>query len=183
AMRSAPPRLARRVWFALARAPGRRRSRFVDASAGRSVAFVVARKRALLHVVPILRERLRHLRADIGVPPHESRPELRENAEHVRRDEDLSVAARARADADRRDRKRFGHPPRELRRDLLEHDREYARVLEGFRVRKDALGLLGRRAARLVRAELVDRLRRQAEMTHHGYARVHDAPDRRADVL
>ena len=55
-------------------------------------------------------------------------------ADQVVKDENLSVAMRPRADADRRNRKRRGRFPRQIARHAFEHDREGAGMLRLLRL-------------------------------------------------
>ena len=147
------------------------------------VALVRAGKLPALDVSPVVLERHEHLAAELRVAPHEARVEAVVEPEHVVGDEDLAVTSDAGADADDRDGDRLRDLRRERGRHLLDHDGERARLLERERVSPQLLGLGLLRGAHLVGAELVDRLRRQAEVPHHGDAHVDDATHRLAQLL
>ena len=89
------------------------------------------------------------------------------HAHHVLEYEYLAVDATAGSDADHRHTHQRRHPLRQLRRHLLKHNGEAAELVEqpGVLLKLAGLGLL--LGAHAVGAELVDRLRRQAEMSHH----------------
>ena len=88
-------------------------------------------------------------------------------------DEDLAVTTGSRADADHRHREIARDLLREAGGDLLEHESEGARVLQGDGVAPNLIGLHVGGGAYLIAAELVDRLRRQAQVTHDRNAHLH----------
>jgi hypothetical protein len=99
--------------------------------------------------------------------PHEARLLPRKHVEHVVQHQHLARAARARADADRRDAQALRDLLPELGRYRLEHQQSRARRLELHGVLDQLLlGVLAL-ALHAVAAELVHRLRREAEMSAH----------------
>src|SRR6185437_6471511 len=77
---------------------------------------------------------------EVGVALGELRC-ARRQAGHVLPDQDLCVALRAGADADRRDVQRLGYLPREWRGDALKDDRERAGGFEGLGVMQQPLAV------------------------------------------
>ena len=110
---------------------------------------------------------------------HERRHEAVEQPEHVVADEDLPVASGTGADADGWNRQGACDVAGDVRRNGLEHQRKRAGVLQGERVGRSALP--PRRLCRLldVATHLMDRLRLQAEVTHHRNADVDQPLSRR----
>src|ERR671919_1176237 len=72
--------------------------------------------------------------------------------------QDLAVAGGPRADPDRRDRDRLGHPAGHVRGDPLEHQREDPRLLQRLRLGQEPLGGLVLSGLDPVAAHGVDRL-------------------------
>ena len=108
-------------------------------------------------------------RVQVRVPPGVSRL-ARAQPEDVVQHLDLAVAAGACADADGRYGKPFGHGLCNVARHRLEHDGERARVLDGERIVEQAAGLVGGAPLHAVAAELVNGLRGETEVAHHGDA-------------
>ena len=94
------------------------------------------------------------------------------------RDQHLAVATYARADADGGDGNFLGDELRQPRRDRFEHEAETARLFEQERVFEQALRGGGVPALRTEAAQLVDGLRREAEVPHDGNARADDGAHR-----
>src|SRR5262249_5040344 len=92
---------------------------------------------------------------------------------------DLAVTIGAGADADGRDLQAVGDRARQARGHALEHDREGAGLLEGLGVVEEPDRRLRRLALDLEAAELVDRLRREAESAHDRDAGTDQALPRR----
>ena len=93
--------------------------------------------------------------------PHAETQQIGEN-------EDLSIAVRAGSYADGRYLQRTCDPGRQRRRDALEHYAEDVRFLEGEGIIEQLSRILGRLSLDLVAAHGMDRLGRQADMSHHG---------------
>ena len=90
----------------------------------------------------------------------------------------LPVAMHARADTDGGDGERRGNLPRQRRRNALQYYGKRARALQGERLLLDLLRLSQRAPPRAVAAQLVYRLRRQAQVPHHRNAGRHQARGR-----
>ena len=119
----------------------------------------------------------------VGVAAQEARREPFVDTQHVVDHEHLAVAARAGADADRRGRNLGGHARGQRRGNLFEHDAETARLAQQVRVAQQFFGLGLLLGADGVGSELVDRLGRQAEVSHDGNAGRENALDRFEDLL
>ena len=119
--------------------------------------------------------------ADAGgqllVGAHEARLERVVHAQQVVDDQHLAVAADARADADGGDGELPGDALGDLGRDALEHHRVGAGVLERAGVGDQPLGAAVLATLDLEAAQLVERLRGQADVTHDRDAARHQAPD------
>ena len=92
-------------------------------------------------------------------------------------DENLRVAARPGADADGRDFELRGDVARDLVRDDFEDDGEGARLFERERVLDERARRVSRLRLQPVAAELVERLRREADVAHHGNLFLDEPPD------
>lgn len=113
----------------------------------------------------------------------ELRLEARIKPQHVVQHQHLSVGGVAAADADSGARHRRRHARRQRRGYLLEHDGEHPRLVQQLRVMEQFLRLALLFRAQAVAAELVDALRRQTEVPHDGYPRLHQMPDERQNLL
>src|SRR5205085_1712809 len=90
----------------------------------------------------------------------------RRQSQHVLKHEDLAIAGDARADADGRDRNLLGDPPPKRLGDRLDHHRKCTGVGHGPGVSLDRLPVRLVTALSAERADGIDRLRREADMTH-----------------
>src|SRR5213592_1539256 len=95
--------------------------------------------------------------AEPGVLADEFRDVVRGEPEDVLDDQHLGIALRSSANADRGNRKRFGHSLAEHARDALQDDGERARLFEGLRIVEDLLRRLVAAALDPVATELVDK--------------------------
>ena len=119
---------------------------------------------------------------EVGVLLGVLRDEVGVEAEEVVPDLHLAVALRAGADADGRDVELLGDDARDVDGHRLEDDGVGAGFLQGHGVVQQADGGGGRLALHLVAAELVDRLRRQAEVAHHRDAGLDEQAHRLGDA-
>ena len=97
-------------------------------------------------------------------------------------DEHLSVYSAAGTDPDHRDAQLAGYACGQIGGDLLQNQGEAAQLLEQSGVFDELGGLFFFAGADGVGAELVDGLRREAEVPHDGYASAEDALDGLADL-
>lgn len=134
------------------------------------------------HVIDVLADGVVDHGAEVGVAAEELRREALVDAEHVLEHQHLAVDARAGTDADNGYRDLGSNAGGERRGYLLEYEREAADFLEHLGVGDELFGLGLFLGAHGVGAELVDRLRRQAQVAHHGDAGGEDALDRFADL-
>ncbi len=137
---------------------------------------LVAGKRPGSDVLGVGGDRLGDGRAKIRVALRVLGQEVPQ-AEQVVEDLHLAVAAAARTDTDGGDREQRTDALREFGGDALEHDRERAGLFERERVGDRQRGARGVLALRAVAAEGVDRLRREADVPHHGNAGVGEPRD------
>ena len=93
----------------------------------------------------------------------------------------LAVAAGACADADGRHGEPARHGLRDVARRRLQDDGERPRVLDGERVVQQTARLLSGASLHAVAAQLVDRLRREPEVTHDGDAGLRETAHGRRD--
>src|SRR5207249_5573393 len=123
-----------------------------------------SRERAVSNVLVKLPSRRLDRIAEPGVLADEFRDVVRGEPEDVLDDEHLGIALRSSANADRGNRKRFGHSLAEHARDALQDDGERARLFEGLRIVEDLLRRLVAAALDPVATELADNGGRQAEV-------------------
>src|SRR2546428_903564 len=107
---------------------------------------------------------------EVGVALHELRSLAGGDSQHVVEDEDLPVSSRPGTDADGRNAKGLRNTSREVGWHALEDDAERAGLLELLGVRQDARSVLVALALDLAAAHLVDELRREPQVSHHGDA-------------
>ena len=113
--------------------------------------------------------------SELGVLPDEFGMKALEHSQQVVDDQDLSVAVRAGADADRRDRQLGGDLGGQLAGDALEDDAERAGVGDRVGVGEELVG----RALNLVSPHPPDGLRPQPDVPHRGDLGVDQGLDRR----
>src|SRR2546421_9436916 len=97
-------------------------------------------------------------------------------------DQNLAIALRAGADADRRDLYACADPPREIAGNGFENNREDPRLLEYLRILHEPVCGFRIPGLRTKATELMHRLRRQSKVSHHRYSDI-DQPFRRIDNL
>src|SRR5262245_20431686 len=119
-------------------------------------------------------------RLAIDVAADESRSMVAGNAPEILQDQHLAVGAWTRTDADGRNREFPGDARPELRRNAFEHQRETAQFLKRMCLPCNLLRVFRIAPLHAEAAELVDRLRCQANVPHDGYAGSDDMPD---DIL
>ena len=143
----------------------------------RSVRFVLAGKRFSFNVAGVMPESLAHRVSELTVTSDEPRMKVLIQPEHIVRNQNLSVASYAGADADGGYLQRRGDFFRKRRRDFFKDDRENARGLKRESVIEYFFGFRRYRAAGTVGAELVNGLRRQSQVPHDGNADFHQPFD------
>src|SRR3546814_109614 len=116
--------------------------------------------------------------AQVGVALGELRPEVWKHPDDVVGDQDLAVAGRRRADADRRHRQPARDVAGELLHRLLDDDAEGAGLRDRDRIGHDALRLGGIAAPYAVSAQRVDRLWGQSDVPEHRHAAAGQEADR-----
>ncbi len=106
----------------------------------------------------------------VGVPAQESRREAPVQSEHVVHHKHLAVAASSGSYSDYGDCQFVSYACGKRCRDFLDHNAEASDVFEKMGVRDEffCFGILF--GPDVVGAELVDRLRCQAKVSHHGYS-------------
>src|SRR3954464_7179721 len=127
-------------------------------------------------------DRVADRRAGFRIALHEGRREAAEHPDEIMKDEHLAVAVRAGADTNGRNRDAPGDHSCERRRHELEHDAPAARRCERLRAFEDAARILLILALQLVADESGRRLRREANVPEHRYARAYEAFDERRDL-
>ena len=113
----------------------------------------------------------------IEVAAHEPRRLAHVDPPQVVQHEHLPVGADARADANGGKRHFRGDAGGQLRWHALEHDREAAQIGQRVRLTKQSCRVHIVSALHAEAAELVDRLRRQPDVTHDGHAGSDDLSD------
>ena len=146
------------------------RRRVLWRAARAAVGVLRGRKAPGADLLGVFARRGADLVAELAVALDEFRRELGEQAEHVVDHQDLPVAGRRAADADRRDRDRLGQFARDALGGALDDQRKRAGFGDRDAVAHDLVALGLGVAARAVAAERVDRLRRQPDMAHHRHA-------------
>src|SRR6267378_5096565 len=136
----------------------------------RGIRLLGAGERAVADLLHVLLSRSSDLVREVRVALHELRSLARGEAEHVVEDEHLPVRPGPRTYPDGRNAKGFRYTSRKVGRDALEDDAERSGLLELLRVRQDSSGLLVALALDLEAAHLVDELRSEPKVSHHGHA-------------
>ena len=141
------------------------------------VLFIGGGERAVFDIGVVGLDGFGYSLADIGVVTDEFGSEDVGHAEHILRDEHLTVYLRTCTDADDRDGERGSHLRCQLMRDLLENQGEATSILEGLGVAEQLLGLLLLLGAETIATESIDALRGKTEMSHDGDASLSDMAD------
>src|SRR5215471_18123154 len=93
-------------------------------------------------------------------------------------DEYLAVAMRSGADTDRRNFYARGDPPCKIRWNRFQNDGKHAGLLQHLGILDQAVGRLRVAALLAKTSELMDRLRRQTDVTHHRDTDIDETPGR-----
>src|SRR5262249_37589038 len=123
----------------------------------------------------IILDRLHYVAAQIGVLLDEARLKILKQTQQVLRNQDLPVAATARADANRRDLQRGGDLLSQVDREPRDHRPERPFPFGDKSILHDLVSI----ALDAEAAEATYRLRRHADMAHHGDVRPGDRLDAR----
>ena len=147
------------------------------------IAVFRSRKARRANIGGVRANRLFGRRADLGVAAHEARRDVAdEGAEHVVRDDELSVDVRAGADAVHEQIDALANEQRRLRGDRFEQHRERTGFLQRERVLEQLLSGGERLSLHTVAAELAERLRGEAEVAHDGDTGIGDGANARGDA-
>src|SRR5215468_6061083 len=119
-------------------------------------------------------DRTGHHLFDIGILLNELWRKIIEQSEHVMDHEHLTVAMRARADADGRNNQPVGDLLGQVQRNTLQHQCEGPAILYRQSIAHDRFPLFLVFTLNLIAAKPVNRLRRQADVPHDRYANLDD---------
>src|SRR5665213_4192729 len=119
-------------------------------------------------------DRLRHRARPIPERPDELRMKVHVETQQILQNQNLTVAIRARADADLRNPQRSGNALRKRRGNALENHRKRAATLQRLSLTQDVLSALAAAALHPEAAVRMKRLRLQAKMPHDGNAALHE---------
>lgn len=147
------------------------------------ILFVFAGEGTVLHGRYILAYGCLYRLSQLGKPTQELRLEALVESQHVVEHQYLAVACVARTDTYHGAADSLGDLCGQCGRYFLQHDGEAAGFVQQLGIMQQLVGLGFLLGTQSVAAKLVDRLRRESQMTHHGDTGLHHPFNLRQDLL
>src|SRR2546430_4367605 len=132
----------------------------------RVIGLGVRRKSSFVHIITVFADGFGNYFSDVGILPRKLRSLPESEAKQIVNDENLPIAVRAGADADRWDAQFARNLRRQLARHSFQHNRKSPGRFHRARVANQLLGGVRCFSLHAVPAQGVHRLRRQANVPH-----------------